>query len=64
MISVVNDAFRAEASRYGLRFTCEDCVCFDEQAQRCSHSYPTQEHRQVDLQQAQHVVFCKEFELA
>ncbi len=63
MRTKVDAAFRAQASKFGLRFCCEDCAYFDLELERCSHGYPTEEHRRADLAQRQLVVFCKDFEL-
>ena len=64
MITQVDDRLRREARRYGLRFTCEACAWFDEEGGRCSHAYPIEPHRGIDLDRVVEVPFCKEFELA
>ena len=64
MIQRIDDRFRLEAKTYCLRFTCESCSWFDAERLVCSHSYPNEQHRAVDLDKAERVVFCKEFELA
>ena len=57
--------FRAERSRYALRFTCEDCTIFDDVHERCAHGFPTDEHRTARYADpAAELVFCKDFELA
>jgi hypothetical protein len=38
-------AFRAERMRFELRFTCEHCTYFHPERERCTHGYPTAEHR-------------------
>jgi len=48
---------------YQLRYSCEDCCHFDEEAQDCSLGYPNQPHRRRELLIAEEVVFCKEFDL-
>jgi len=63
MITQVDPRFREEAERFALRFACEDCIWYDAEAQRCSHAYPNEAHRRVDLDAVHHVTFCKEFEL-
>lgn len=50
-----------EASRFRLRFACEDCSHFDEPSDGCNHGYPS-EPRRADLEKDV-VVFCKEFEM-
>lgn len=64
MITVVDEQLRREARQYGLRFTCESCAWFDFEGGSCSHAYPNDAHRGVDLDQVDRVCFCKEFELA
>lgn len=64
MIIEVDERLRSEADRYDLRFTCEDCAWFDAEGGTCSHAYPNEAHRGVDLGEARVVAFCKEFELA
>ena len=64
MIQVVDDQFRHEAMTYRLRCTCESCAWFDDEAHRCSHGYPNEEHAGGDVLARTLLVFCKEFELA
>jgi hypothetical protein len=52
-----------EAEAHDLRFRCDDCVYFDENAETCAHEYPVAEHRPPALSPGMRVVFCKEFEL-
>lgn len=63
MITKVDRRFREEAERFALRFGCECCFAWNTETLRCSHEYPNEQHRGVDLQHADQVVFCKEFEL-
>lgn len=57
-------AFHDERVHYGLRFTCEHCTYFDAPAERCTHGYPNEEHREGHYGRApQTLLFCKEFEL-
>jgi hypothetical protein len=56
--------FRDDCARYALRFTCEDCALFDPCAERCSHGFPTDEHRlRHYARRDAPLVFCKDFEL-
>jgi len=64
VITTVDDRLRSEARRYGLRFTCESCAWFDAEGGACSHAYPNEAHRAIDLDRVVEVSFCKEFELA
>ena len=64
MITLVDEQFRREARQFELRFTCENCAWFDAEGGCCSHAYPNEEHRGIDLDQVDRVSFCKEFELA
>jgi hypothetical protein len=58
----VDERLRAEAKRYRLQFTCEACAHFDGN-EACSHGYPTQPHRAINLAESSQLEFCKEFEL-
>ncbi len=64
MILLVDEQLRSEARRYSLRFTCENCAWFDAEGGKCSHAFPNDAHRGIDLDLATEVAFCKEFELA
>ncbi len=63
MIHRVDERLRAEARRYRLVFTCERCLEFDAEGDRCSLGYPSEPHKRVDLEAAAEVTFCKHFEL-
>ena len=63
MITKVDERFREEAERFSLRFGCESCFAWNAETKRCAHEYPNEQHCGVDLEQADQVVFCKEFEL-
>jgi hypothetical protein len=54
---------REEAARFQLRFTCEHCVHFAADRQACANEYPTHAHLAIDLDNAESLEFCKEFEL-
>jgi len=58
--------FDRERNRYALRFCCEDCAHFVEPPQHCAHGWPTQNHRRDTYRRpdVEHVIYCKEFELA
>jgi len=64
MITRVDERLRAEARAFSLRFGCESCAAFEPDRAACAHRYPNHEHLGVDLDTADVVVFCKEFELA
>jgi hypothetical protein len=60
--------FDEEASRFALRFTCDDCGHFDAAGERCRHGWPVALHRRERYERsgegaADEVVFCKEFEV-
>jgi hypothetical protein len=56
--------FRDQRARYTLRFTCEHCSYFEPHAQRCSHGYPNQAHREAHYEEPDvELIFCKDFEL-
>lgn len=52
-----------EIARFDLKFTCEDCAQFEPASEACSLGYPNGDHR-AQRASADHIVFCKEFELA
>lgn len=55
--------FEREWRRYGLKFTCEDCACWDPNRDRCAHGYPTSKHRATRYEDPEApLLFCKEFE--
>jgi hypothetical protein len=59
--------FDEERQRFGFRGCCEECVLFLPEKGSCAGGYPNWEHRRSYLDtrtEDQHVVFCKEFELA
>jgi hypothetical protein len=60
----VDDAFRDEASRFRLRFQCENCANFAVETATCANGYPNAAHRRVELTLVQELEFCKDFELA
>jgi hypothetical protein len=59
----VDQRLRAEAAHFQLRFTCRDCVHFAAERRACANGYPTQAHLDIDLERADSLEFCKEFEL-
>jgi len=61
--TLVDLRLREEAARFELRFTCSDCVHFATERRACANGYPTRPHLDVDLERAEHLEFCKEFEL-
>jgi hypothetical protein len=62
MRTLVDARLREEAQRYGLRHTCEHCV-YGVPPASCMHGYPTDEHRVAIASGAEHITFCKEFEM-
>jgi hypothetical protein len=63
VISRVDSQLRREAREYHLRFTCEQCLHFDDQREVCSHGYPTKPHHSIRLDEVTELLFCKEFDL-
>jgi hypothetical protein len=68
MRTPVDARLATEASRFALRFACEDCVHFAPERERtCAHGWPLRLRRSaLDLAPSAGgaVDFCKEFELA
>ena len=69
MRTVIDAALRLEASTYRLRFTCEHCAHFDASRAACAEGYPSEPHRDVQLEAPAEgeatgsLEFCKSFEL-
>ena len=63
MRSLVDAAFRAQASEYRFRFGCETCAHFDPESRSCANGYPTEPHLDLDIERSREILFCKEFEL-
>jgi hypothetical protein len=61
--TLVDTRLREEAARFQLRFTCEDCVHFVVERRACANEYPTVAHLAIDVERAESLEFCKEFEL-
>jgi len=61
--TLIDSRLREEATRFQLRFTCEACVHFAAERRACANGYPTDAHLEVDLERAESLEFCKEFEL-
>jgi hypothetical protein len=64
MLTRVDDDLRREARSFRLVFGCESCAHYDAPLRRCANGYPTEPHREVDLDATRELLFCKEFELA
>ncbi|HTM44239.1 MAG TPA: hypothetical protein VL137_04750 [Polyangiaceae bacterium] len=62
MRTTVDALLRQQSEQFSLRFTCEHCV-HAQQDKRCSLGYPSEAHRDVDLEALQYLEFCKYFEL-
>lgn len=60
----VDRRFLDEVRTFRLRFDCEACGWLASDAQRCALGHPTAPHRRRDLEGAEDVVFCKDFESA
>lgn len=59
----IDDGLLLQIEAFRLKYNCESCSHFDDQAERCSLGYPEQPHRQRRLQLGQELLFCKEFDL-
>ncbi len=53
---------RDEATRFVLRFACDDCAHFDRERERCVHGYPAAPRRDA-IATSDELELCKEFEL-
>ena len=63
MITLVDTELRRQAKRFSFRFSCGSCMHYDREARACSHGYPSEPHRNDDLDVLTELAFCKEFEL-
>jgi hypothetical protein len=63
MDTTVDEALRAEAAHFRLRFSCEHCAHFEPERGVCGEGFPNGSHRDVPLETARRIVFCKSFEL-
>ena len=63
MIHRVDDRLREEARRFRLVFACPDCAQFDPVDKSCSFGFPTEPHRDPNLEGRGELIFCKAFEL-
>jgi len=61
--TLIDARLRSEAKRFALRYTCEDCAHFVAERGACANGYPTRAHLGVELEAADSLEFCKEFEL-
>jgi hypothetical protein len=64
MLTRVDEQLREEAERFRLRFGCEACVHWQEDAESCANGYPNDAHKRITLARVETLSFCKEFELA
>jgi hypothetical protein len=61
----VDAELRRDATRYGLRYACEDCAYFVAPTGGCAEGFPNAMHRARPLDvETTALVFCKRFELA
>jgi hypothetical protein len=67
MVVLRTPPFDEQATRFALRFTCDDCGYFDPASERCRHDWPNALHRRARYERPpepdDEVVFCKEFEV-
>ncbi|HYQ26930.1 MAG TPA: hypothetical protein VER04_06920 [Polyangiaceae bacterium] len=63
MRTLVDLRLREEAACFELRFTCVHCVHFAAERRACANGYPNEAHLEVDLERAEYLEFCKDFEL-
>jgi hypothetical protein len=63
MKTPIDERLRREAREHAFRFRCQDCAHFDPDHGRCADGYPNAMHRDVQLERATFLEFCKSFEL-
>jgi hypothetical protein len=64
VITRIDERLRDEARSYAFCFTCERCAHFAPETSKCGNGYPTEPHRDIELEARHELAFCKEFELA
>lgn len=64
MILPIDALLRREVEAHRLRFTCETCAHFDEEAGRCSLGFPHRDHLRATFDDGTAIAFCKAYELA
>ena len=64
MKTPVDERLRSEARSYELRYACEHCAHFDPESGACAEGYPNAIHRDLRIEAAGSLEFCKSFELA
>jgi hypothetical protein len=62
--TLVDGQLRLEAATFDLRYACEDCAHFDVSNGACAEGYPNEGHRDVRIDRAPSLEFCKSFELS
>lgn len=62
MKTVVDERLKRQVRVFRLKFTCDDCVHFDERSRTCAEGYPNEEHESSNLDERTEVLFCKLFE--
>ena len=64
MMLVRDRRFLAQAEELRLRYCCEDCACFDPEAETCAHGFPLHKHRASTHEDMRApLAFCKEHDL-
>lgn len=63
MIHRIDARLREEAARFRLVFSCDACAAFEPDDASCAFGFPTEPHRDANLEGRDEVVFCKTFEL-
>jgi hypothetical protein len=69
MKTAIDERLTNEATSFGFRFACEDCVHFAVERERtCGNGWPVRLHRSAldreGIEPSPPLAFCKEFELA
>jgi hypothetical protein len=59
----VDEQLRREASRYSLRYACQNCAHFAPETGTCAEGYPNHDHVAAPLETTRTLIFCKSFEL-
>lgn len=61
----MNEKYRREKEQFRLKESCEDCMHYCEQRNKCGMLYPVAPHRRQTIDNAEdqaRIYFCKMFE--
>jgi hypothetical protein len=63
MITVIDERLHSDIQVYALKYSCENCIHFEQQRGGCSLGFVPGPHRARAIEPGDTIVFCKTFEL-